>query len=77
MWQYSGCRVQEIFLDEGTFKLKFERLVEVGQGKREKSMPRRGKEAGTKALRWEGECDWRAVQDESGEVSRGSPRQAE
>lgn len=33
-------------------------------------MPRRGRKACAKALRWEGEHDWRAVQSESGEGGR-------
>lgn len=72
MWQYSGRRVQEIFPGEVPFKLKLELSIEVGQGRREeKSRRRRGRKACAKALRWEGKCDWKAIQGESGEVGRG------
>lgn len=38
---------------------------------REEKMLRRGG-ACAKVLRWKGKCEWRVVQDESGEVVRGS-----
>lgn len=56
MWQYSGFRVQEIFLGEVTFKPKLELSIDVSHGRREgKGTRRRGGKARAKALRWEGE----------------------
>lgn len=55
MSQYSGRRVQEIFLGEVIFKPKLELSIDVSHGKREGKGTQREGKARAKALRWEGE----------------------